>query len=184
MGAPVTGLLKMIKGELDSNWCGCRIVNARCLETRIEIEGNGSDDSWEALELGCRKVQDRANHASILRIPVMKRIIRSLGLGMERTAAQVDIRGVRMGADKDSKVPQKKTRAYTKPGSSNNSCLESYFCYSMSSNPPLGRPHPLPPPNPLSPTPPLTPRLPTPPTTPPSLQTVHPVLVLAHARIP
>ena len=63
MGAPVTGVLKTRKGELDSNWCGCRIVNARCLETRVEIEGNGSDDSWEALELGCRKVQDRANHA-------------------------------------------------------------------------------------------------------------------------
>jgi hypothetical protein len=71
MGVPVTGVLKTRKGKLDAsqlllsmNGCGCpcRIVNVRCLETRIEIEGNGSDDSWEALELGCRKVQDRANH--------------------------------------------------------------------------------------------------------------------------
>jgi hypothetical protein len=31
-------------------------------ELKIEIEENGSDDSWEALELGSRKVQDRANH--------------------------------------------------------------------------------------------------------------------------
>ena len=40
--------------------CLCRIVNARCLETRIEVEGNGSVDSWGALELVCRRVQDRA----------------------------------------------------------------------------------------------------------------------------
>jgi len=62
MGAPVTGVLKTRKVEFDSNWCGSRIVNARCLETRIEIEGNGSDDSWEVWELDCRKVQDRTNH--------------------------------------------------------------------------------------------------------------------------
>ncbi len=48
--------------ELDSNWCGCRIVNVRCLETRIEIEGKGSDDSCEVLELRGRKVEDRPNH--------------------------------------------------------------------------------------------------------------------------
>jgi hypothetical protein len=52
MGVPVTGVLKTRKGELDSNWCACRIVNVRCLETRIEIEGYGSDDSWETLGLG------------------------------------------------------------------------------------------------------------------------------------
>ena len=40
--------------------CLCRIVNARCLEIRIEVEGNGSVDSWRALELVSRKVQDRA----------------------------------------------------------------------------------------------------------------------------
>jgi hypothetical protein len=45
MGVPVTGVLKTRKGELDSNWCGCRIVNVGCLETRIEIEGKGSDES-------------------------------------------------------------------------------------------------------------------------------------------
>ncbi len=72
MGAPVTGVLKTRKGKLDTNQLllsmnGCgylwRIVNDRCLETRFEIEGNGSDDSWESLELVCRKVQDRVNHA-------------------------------------------------------------------------------------------------------------------------
>jgi hypothetical protein len=52
MGVPVTGVLKTRKGELDSNWCAYRIVNVRCLETRIEIEGYGSDDSWETLGLG------------------------------------------------------------------------------------------------------------------------------------
>jgi hypothetical protein len=45
MGVPVTGVLKTRKGVLDSNWYGCRIVNVRCLETRIEIEGKGSYDS-------------------------------------------------------------------------------------------------------------------------------------------
>jgi hypothetical protein len=30
------------------------------LETRIEVEGTGSVDSWGALELVCGKVQDRA----------------------------------------------------------------------------------------------------------------------------
>ena len=68
---PVTGVLKTRKGKLDTrqlllsiNGCGClcRIVNAGCLETRIEIEGNGSDDSWEPLELVCRKVNHRENH--------------------------------------------------------------------------------------------------------------------------
>jgi hypothetical protein len=29
-------------------------VNERCLETRVEIEGNGSDDFWETLELDCK----------------------------------------------------------------------------------------------------------------------------------
>jgi len=54
MDDPVSTVLKTRKGK-NSNWCGCRKVNARCLETRVEIEGNGSDDSWEALELGgCR----------------------------------------------------------------------------------------------------------------------------------
>ena len=43
--------------------CLSRIVNVRCLETRIEVEVNGSVDSWGALELVCRKVQDRAIHA-------------------------------------------------------------------------------------------------------------------------
>ena len=38
------------------------IVNARCLQTRIEVEGNGSVDSWETLELVCRKVEDRVIH--------------------------------------------------------------------------------------------------------------------------
>ena len=41
----VTGVMTR-KGELDSNWCGCWIVNSRCLETKVEIEGSGSDDSW------------------------------------------------------------------------------------------------------------------------------------------
>jgi hypothetical protein len=63
MDVPVVGVLKTRKGELDSNWCGFRIVNVRSLETRNEIEGNGSDDSCqEPLELTCRKVQDRVNH--------------------------------------------------------------------------------------------------------------------------
>ncbi len=38
-------------------------MNARCIETRIEVEGNGSVDSWETLELVCRKVEDRAIRA-------------------------------------------------------------------------------------------------------------------------
>ncbi len=46
MDAPVTGVLKTRKGEIDSNWCGYWTVNARCLETKVEIEGSGSDDSW------------------------------------------------------------------------------------------------------------------------------------------
>ena len=46
MGAPVAGVLKARKGELDSNWCCCWIVNDRCLETKVETEGSGSDDSW------------------------------------------------------------------------------------------------------------------------------------------
>ena len=29
------------------------------LETRIEIEGNASDDSWEALELGYKRLSIR-----------------------------------------------------------------------------------------------------------------------------
>ena len=65
MGAPVAGVLKTRKGELDSNWCGCWIVNARCLETRVEIERSGSDESWEALKLGCRRVRDRTHHAML-----------------------------------------------------------------------------------------------------------------------
>jgi hypothetical protein len=36
--------------------------------TRIEIEGNGIDDSWEGLELGCRNVQERENHVFICHI--------------------------------------------------------------------------------------------------------------------
>ncbi len=68
MDAPGAGVLKTRKGE---------IVNARCLETSVEIEGNGSDDSLKSLELGCRKVQDRANHAmhtrSLVHYESMKR---------------------------------------------------------------------------------------------------------------
>jgi hypothetical protein len=52
MSTPVAGVLKVRKGELDSNWCDCWIVNARCLETRVEIEGSGSDDSWIIRSLG------------------------------------------------------------------------------------------------------------------------------------
>ena len=72
MGAPVTGVLKTRKGKLDTSQllllisgCGClyRIIDGGRLETRIDIGGNGSVDSWETLELGCGKVQDRANHA-------------------------------------------------------------------------------------------------------------------------
>ncbi len=43
--------------------CLYRIVNARCLETRIEVEGNGSVNSWGSLELVCRKVQGRVIRA-------------------------------------------------------------------------------------------------------------------------
>jgi hypothetical protein len=60
MGVPVTGVLKTRKGELHSNWCVCRIVNVRSLETRIEIEENGSDDSWESLEIVWH--QDHQDH--------------------------------------------------------------------------------------------------------------------------
>ena len=43
--------------------CLYRIVNARSLETRIQVEGNGSVDSWGTLELVYGKVQDRAIRA-------------------------------------------------------------------------------------------------------------------------
>jgi hypothetical protein len=62
-------------------------VNTSSLETRVEIEGNGrlSDDSWEALELGFKRVRIERIKRCILRILVMKRIIRSLSLCMERS---------------------------------------------------------------------------------------------------
>ncbi len=66
MGAPGTGVLKTRKGKLIESIvtlkCLCRIVNARFLETRIEVEGNGSVDSWGAFQLVCRRVHDRAIH--------------------------------------------------------------------------------------------------------------------------
>ncbi len=40
LGAPVAGLLKTRKGELDSNWC-CRIVHARqrgCLRVVLHLD--------------------------------------------------------------------------------------------------------------------------------------------------
>ena len=42
--------------------CLLPIVNSRCLPTRIEVEGNGSVDSFGVLELVSRKVQDRTIH--------------------------------------------------------------------------------------------------------------------------
>jgi hypothetical protein len=61
-GAPVVVVLKTRKGELDSNWWVCWVVNARWLETRVEKERSGSDYSWETLKLGCRRVCDETHH--------------------------------------------------------------------------------------------------------------------------
>ncbi len=47
-----------------NKWVWMPFPDSKCslTETRIEIEGNGSDDSWEAWNLGYRTVQYRANH--------------------------------------------------------------------------------------------------------------------------
>ncbi len=90
MGVPVTGELKTRKGKLDTSQLllsmndygsHCRIVNDRCLLTRIEIEGNGSDASWESLELGYRRVQDRVNHSIHTENPCHEEDHQELGPG-------------------------------------------------------------------------------------------------------
>ena len=62
--------------------------------TSVEKKGNGSDDSWETLELVCRKVHDRTNHVMHTENPGHETDHQELGSGdsgMERIATQVYI---------------------------------------------------------------------------------------------